>query len=135
MGALRRKENVHRRRELGMGFSNPRKASLLAVMREGSYLSRGYKEEVLRTLEPKDMKGTRVPITSGPTREAIDPVRLISNYSSGKRGLPARTLVPWSRSYDDHRPSQEPPPHGSRVINVVSAEEMYETAMWKRPRT
>lgn len=37
-------------------------------------------------LEKKDLKGRRVLVTAGPTREAIDPVRYISNHSSGKMG-------------------------------------------------
>ena len=35
---------------------------------------------------PKDMQGIKVMVTAGPTREAIDPVRYISNHSSGKMG-------------------------------------------------
>ena len=37
--------------------------------------------------EPKDLEGTRILITAGPTYEKIDPVRFIGNYSSGKMGF------------------------------------------------
>jgi phosphopantothenoylcysteine decarboxylase/phosphopantothenate--cysteine ligase len=43
--------------------------------------------EARRALGPKDLLGQRVVISTGPTREAIDPVRFISNRSSGKMGL------------------------------------------------
>ena len=47
-------------------------------------------EAIIRRLDdyfyPKDLKGQRILITSGPTYERIDPVRFIGNYSSGKMG-------------------------------------------------
>lgn len=43
-------------------------------------------EYLVRALTPKDMAGLRVLVTAGPTREKIDPVRYISNHSSGKMG-------------------------------------------------
>ncbi len=43
-------------------------------------------EYILKALKPKDMKGLKVLITAGPTREKIDPVRFISNHSTGKMG-------------------------------------------------
>ena len=43
---------------------------------------------ILRELaHEKDMKGLKVCVTAGPTRETIDPVRFISNRSTGKDGL------------------------------------------------
>ena len=44
-------------------------------------------EHVLAALTPKTMQGRRVLITAGPTVEPIDPVRFVSNYSSGKMGF------------------------------------------------
>lgn len=44
-------------------------------------------EYILRELAfPKDLKGKKVLVTAGPTRESIDPVRFITNHSSGKMG-------------------------------------------------
>ena len=43
-------------------------------------------DEIDRALTEKDLEGKHVVITAGPTREALDPVRFISNYSSGKMG-------------------------------------------------
>ena len=45
------------------------------------------KEYVLRHLAlEKDMQGLRVLVTAGPTQEALDPVRFLTNHSSGKMG-------------------------------------------------
>ncbi|MBL0715285.1 MAG: bifunctional phosphopantothenoylcysteine decarboxylase/phosphopantothenate--cysteine ligase CoaBC [Desulfosarcina sp.] len=44
-------------------------------------------EEAAAVLSPKDLKGRTVLLTAGPTREAIDPVRFVSNPSSGKMGF------------------------------------------------
>lgn len=43
-------------------------------------------EYILKAVTPKDMKGKRVLVTAGPTQESIDPVRYITNHSSGKMG-------------------------------------------------
>lgn len=43
-------------------------------------------EYLVKSLTPKDMAGLKVLVTAGPTREAIDPVRYISNHSIGKMG-------------------------------------------------
>ncbi len=43
-------------------------------------------ESIIEALTPKDMQGIKVLVTAGPTREKIDPVRYISNHSTGKMG-------------------------------------------------
>lgn len=43
-------------------------------------------EHIIAALTPKDMKGLKVLVTAGPTKESIDPVRFISNHSTGKMG-------------------------------------------------
>ncbi|MGL4791720.1 MAG: bifunctional phosphopantothenoylcysteine decarboxylase/phosphopantothenate--cysteine ligase CoaBC, partial [Anaerotignaceae bacterium] len=75
----------------------------------------------------KDMVGQRVIISAGPTQEAIDPVRFISNHSTGKMGYDlaiacARrgakvTLVSGKTNLK--------PPMFMEVVNVTSAEEMF----------
>ncbi len=47
-------------------------------------------EAVLRALTPKDLAGKKVLVTAGPTREKLDPVRYISNHSTGKMPLRRR---------------------------------------------
>ena len=47
-------------------------------------------EETQRLLMPQDLAGETLLVTAGPTREELDPVRYISNYSSGKMGYAIR---------------------------------------------
>ncbi len=72
------------------------------------------------------LSGRRVLVTSGPTFEAIDPVRFIGNRSSGKQGhaiaaafarLGAKTILVTG-------PTAEPPPAGVTVIRIESAQDM-----------
>ena len=74
----------------------------------------------------RSLAGRRVVITAGPTREAIDPVRYLSNHSSGKMGY-ALASVARERGAEVTLvtgPSSEVPPQGVRVVRVTSAEEM-----------
>ncbi len=84
-----------------------------------------------------DLQGERILITTGGTREAIDPVRFISNHSSGKMGFAIAeaaakrgadvTVVVGAVSVK--------PPENVRIINAVSAKEMHETVMKNLPKT
>ena len=88
-------------------------------------------EEIVAAFQPKVLAGKRLLITAGPTFEAIDPVRGITNLSSGKMGYAiaraAReagadvTLV--------SGPTALATPHGVRRINVQSAKQMHEAVM------
>jgi phosphopantothenoylcysteine decarboxylase/phosphopantothenate--cysteine ligase len=82
--------------------------------------------EIERTLSPQDLHGERVLVTAGPNREAIDPVRFISNRSTGKMGF-AIAAGAWRRGADVTLvagPTALPTPHGVRRCDVSSAEEM-----------
>ncbi|WP_373213835.1 bifunctional phosphopantothenoylcysteine decarboxylase/phosphopantothenate--cysteine ligase CoaBC [Ruminococcus sp. 5_1_39BFAA] len=76
----------------------------------------------------KDMAGKKVLVTAGPTQEAIDPVRYITNHSSGKMGY-AIAKAAMLRGADvtlvSGRTAIEPPPF-VKVVPVVSARDMYE---------
>lgn len=84
--------------------------------------------EMIAFFQPKVLAGQRVVITAGPTFEAIDPVRGITNLSSGKMGFAiaraaqeagaAVTLVAG--------PVSLPTPRGVRRVNVVSAQNMHQ---------
>ncbi|RGX54171.1 MULTISPECIES: bifunctional phosphopantothenoylcysteine decarboxylase/phosphopantothenate--cysteine ligase CoaBC [Anaerotruncus] len=85
-------------------------------------------EAVRRALTPQDLLGVRVLVTAGPTREAVDPVRFLSNHSTGRMGYAVAaaarrrgaevTLV--------SGPVSLTPPDGVDVVPVVSAAEMFE---------
>ena len=86
--------------------------------------------ETRRALGPKDLLGKRVIISTGPTREAIDPVRFISNRSSGKMGL-ALAHEAYRRGAQVtvvHGPLASTPrlPRLMKRISVTSAAEMRE---------
>ncbi|MBX3132994.1 MAG: bifunctional phosphopantothenoylcysteine decarboxylase/phosphopantothenate--cysteine ligase CoaBC [Gemmatimonadaceae bacterium] len=80
-----------------------------------------------RLLEaPGRLNGRRVVVTAGPTREALDPVRYLSNHSTGKQGV-ALAEAAWRRGADVvlvHGPLQVPLPVGARSVAVESTEEM-----------
>jgi phosphopantothenoylcysteine decarboxylase/phosphopantothenate--cysteine ligase len=72
------------------------------------------------------LQGKRVLITAGPTQEAIDPVRYLTNYSSGKMGyaLAEQARMLGAEVTLVSGPVHLAPPLGVRVISVISAEEM-----------
>ncbi len=97
-------------------------------------------EELLEWLEravghEKDMAGLRVLVTAGPTQEALDPVRYLTNHSTGKMGYAvaraaaargaAVTLV--------SGPTARGRPVGVEVVDVVSAQDMFEAVTSRAP--
>ncbi len=79
----------------------------------------------------KDLMGLNVLVTAGPTREAIDPVRFISNYSSGKMGYSIARAAKY-RGADVtliSGPVSIKAVNGINIIKINSAQEMYEAVM------
>ena len=79
-------------------------------------------------LAKKDWMGRKVVITSGPTREHLDPVRFLSNPSTGRMGH-ALARAARDRGADVvlvTGPTNLPDPHGIQTVHVVSADEMLE---------
>jgi len=85
-------------------------------------------EEVLAFFGEKPLSGTGLLITAGPTREAIDPVRYISNRSTGKMGyaLAAKARELGADVTLISGPTALADPPGVHTLRVVSAKEMYE---------
>lgn len=87
---------------------------------------------VMRALcDKKDLAGLRIAVTAGPTHEYIDPVRYISNPSSGKMGY-AIAEDAWRRGAEVTLitgPSALRRPAGLNVVDVVSADEMFDACM------
>jgi phosphopantothenoylcysteine decarboxylase/phosphopantothenate--cysteine ligase len=82
--------------------------------------------EVERMLSKRDLANERILITAGPTQEAIDPVRFVSNRSTGKMGF-AIARAAWRRGAAVRLvagPSALPTPYGVERIDTVSAAEM-----------
>lgn len=89
-------------------------------------------EYVLRELAcEKDLQGKKVLVTAGPTREAIDPVRYISNHSTGKMGyaIAKRAMLRGAEVTLVTGPTSEEPPMFVDVVSVTNAEQMYEAVM------
>ncbi|WP_110667059.1 bifunctional phosphopantothenoylcysteine decarboxylase/phosphopantothenate--cysteine ligase CoaBC [Salinicola halophilus] len=78
--------------------------------------------------EPRDLAGKRVVITAGPTREALDPVRYLSNHSSGKMGYALATVCAarGARVTLVSGPVALATPAGVERVDVLSAVEMLE---------
>lgn len=77
---------------------------------------------------PKDMLGKRVLVTSGATRESLDPVRFITNHSTGKMGK-ALAEVAMQRGADVTYvmgKTDVPPPYFVKTVSVQSAQDMFE---------
>ena len=100
-------------RDIGKGKPPPASTLLDYILKEIAY--------------PKDLKGKKILVTAGPTQESIDPVRFISNHSTGKMGFSiARQAM--LRGADviliKGNTSVSPPPF-VQVIDVVSAADMF----------
>jgi phosphopantothenoylcysteine decarboxylase/phosphopantothenate--cysteine ligase len=87
--------------------------------------------EILAAIEAclnddRRLAGRRALVTSGPTREPIDPVRYISNHSSGKQGhaIAAALAALGAETVLVSGPTQEPTPAGVRLIAIESAADM-----------
>jgi phosphopantothenoylcysteine decarboxylase/phosphopantothenate--cysteine ligase len=134
--------NAERLRELGYAVLDPEDGMLAAG--EGSGPGRMPEPETIvahaaRTLDGRTGKlmGRTVLVTAGPTREAIDPVRFLTNHSSGRMGVALAeaawrrgatvTLVAGSISVD--------PPVGARVVRVESTVDMRDAVARELPDT
>lgn len=80
---------------------------------------------------PKDMAGLKVLVTAGPTVEKIDPVRYITNHSSGKMGYAVAEIAS-KRGADVtliSGPVHIEPPAFVKTVNIQSADDMYNAVM------
>jgi phosphopantothenoylcysteine decarboxylase/phosphopantothenate--cysteine ligase len=89
----------------------------------------GFVEQFLA--ERRDLEGETVLVTAGPTQEALDPVRYISNRSSGKMGyaIAEAALARGAKVVLVSGPVHLVPPRGAQIIKVQSALEMRDAVM------
>ncbi len=92
-------------------------------------------DEIIRACEKlfytQDFQSVRVVVTAGPTRETIDPVRYISNRSSGKMGY-AIAEEAYRRGAQVTLiagPGSLPSPEGFRTVKVISTKDLFDTAV------
>lgn len=89
-------------------------------------------EAVIRKLAgERDLSGRRILVTAGPTRESIDPVRFITNHSTGKMGyaVARRGAERGAEVTLVTGPVDLAPPEGVACIRVTTAQEMYQAVM------
>jgi phosphopantothenoylcysteine decarboxylase/phosphopantothenate--cysteine ligase len=121
--------NAAHLREIGYRVLEPEEGMLAAG--EGTGPGRMPEPETIfahvgRLLESRDLAGRRIVVTAGPTREPVDPVRFISNRSSGKMGA-ALAAAAWRRGADVTLVAgaiEVAPPAGVSVVRVESTDEM-----------
>ena len=88
-------------------------------------------EKTRHILSDHDLNGLKLLITAGPTIEYIDPVRVVTNRSTGKMGY-ALARAGWRRGADVtliSGPTNLDPPEWVNTVNIETAEEMYEAVM------
>ena len=90
-------------------------------------------DNIIDALTPKDLTGYNVLVTAGPTREKIDPVRFISNHSTGKMGyaIAKQAGMRGAKVTLVSGPVALEAPKGIEVVPVVSAKDMAD-AVWER---
>ncbi len=78
------------------------------------------------TLKTKDLRGTKVVVSAGPTVEKLDPIRYMSNVSTGKMGYAIARVARWLGADVTlvTGPTNIEPPIGVKVVKVESADEM-----------
>jgi phosphopantothenoylcysteine decarboxylase/phosphopantothenate--cysteine ligase len=92
-------------------------------------------EEIIASFVPKALAGKRVLITAGPTFEPIDPVRGITNLSSGKMGyaIARAAREAGAEVLLVSGPTGLPAPYGVRRIDVLTAQQMHDAVMAQVP--
>lgn len=130
-------ENIKRLTELGYHFTMPDDGLLACGDVGRGHLAETERifEDIVRLCTVQDFAGKSVLVSAGPTREAIDPVRFLTNHSTGKMGYAvaaaaarrgaAVTLV--------SGPSALKTPFGVEVEQVVSARDMREAMVRLAP--
>jgi len=120
-------------REFGYHIIEP-DSGLMACGEEGSGRLPEWEqvaEYVLRQILSQDLAGQKVLVTAGPTREPYDPVRFISNRSSGKMGF-ALARTAFRRGAEVtliSGPTTQQPPAGVECVNITTALEMHQAVM------
>lgn len=134
-------ENIRRLKEFGYAFIEPQTGLLacnvtgIGKLPEESVLADAIIQKLLENETDKsDLAGIRLLVTAGPTREKLDPVRFLTNHSTGKMGYAIAeqakkrgaevTLVTG--------PVSLPMPKGVQGVSVTTAEEMYQEVMKRK---
>lgn len=131
--------NCEKLKSLGYHFVGPASGELACGYKGKGRLSpvEDIMEAAEEALSAKDLKGEKVLVSAGPTREAIDPVRFVSNASSGRMGY-AIARAARRRGAEVvlvSGPSYLPRPANMELVPVVSAEEMNDACVRYFPQS
>ncbi len=126
-------ENLRTLRERGYAFVDPESGFL--AERESGTGRLAAEERLLEAIETtlkrtQSLRGKRVAITAGPTREAFDPIRFVSNAATGSMGI-ALAREAAARGGDVTLllgPTQCEAPSGVRVVRFTTAQELHDAA-------
>ena len=124
-------DNLKTLEKYGFGII-PSESGVLACKDKGS--GRLPKEEVLldyiyrELARPKDMQGLRVTVTAGPTQESLDPVRYLTNHSTGRMGyaIAREAMLRGAEVTLISGPVSLAPPPFVKLVPVVTAQDMFE---------
>lgn len=127
-------DNLKTLEKYGFGII-PSESGVLACKDKGS--GRLPKEEVLldyiyrELARPKDMQGLRVTVTAGPTQESLDPVRYLTNHSTGRMGyaIAREAMLRGAEVTLISGPVSLAPPPFVKVVPVVTAQDMFEAVV------
>ncbi|KAB2335362.1 bifunctional phosphopantothenoylcysteine decarboxylase/phosphopantothenate--cysteine ligase CoaBC [Bacillus mesophilum] len=128
-------KNIQTLADFGYSFIEPSEGYLAC-----GYIGKGRLEEPEKIVEhmnsyfssqKKPLSGKNIVVTAGPTREKIDPVRYLTNHSSGKMGY---AIAEAAKKLGGNvtlisGPVSIQPPAGVKVVKVESAEEMYQAVL------
>lgn len=130
-------QNIAKLRSLGYYFVEPQVGELACGYEGKGRLAEiaDIIEEIRIILSPKDFAGEKILVTAGPTEEPLDPVRFLSNHSSGKMGFAlARAAIRRGATVTlISGPTHLTPPKKSRFISVKTAREMRQAVLENFP--
>ncbi len=130
-------ENIQRLKQHGVQFIGPESGS--QACGESGLGRMSEPENIVSYLNtqnsPAILQNKKILITAGPTREPLDPVRYITNRSSGKMGfaLAAQAQLLGAEVILISGPTQLPTPNGVHMVLVESAADMYNAVMMQIP--
>jgi phosphopantothenoylcysteine decarboxylase/phosphopantothenate--cysteine ligase len=127
------RQNVEKLRERGFHFADPVSGELACGYEGQGRMAEpeDILEEAIPLITPKDLQGERILVTAGPTEEPLDPVRMLTNRSSGKMGY-ALARAAQRRGAEVMLvtgPTALNPPARIRTVSVTTALEMHKVVL------